>query len=133
MYPPIVVHTGKGKLDKVIALLENDPSLLQASGHMDQTPLFMEARWGHLEVVKYLVEKGANINAKDSYGTYAIIDAAVCNHFDVVEYLKEKGASFDENIMNKALNFNPLVSKPGCFAILLVSAIATFIVFRNFA
>ena len=133
MYPPIVVHAGKGKLDKVIDLLESDPTLLEASGRMDQTPLFMAARWGQFEVVKYLVEKGANVNVKDKNGTPAIIDAAVGNHFEVVEYLKENGARFDENLMNRALNVNSLVSKPGCFAILVVSAIATFIVFRNFA
>jgi uncharacterized protein len=123
MYPPIVVHAGKGNLDKVIDLLENDPTLLEASGHMDQTPLFMAVRWGQFEVVKYLVGKGANINVKDKNGTSAIIDAAVGNHFEVVEYLKEHGATFDENIMNRALGANPLVSKPGCFGLLIAFAI----------
>ena len=44
---------------------------------------------GHLDVVKYLVEKGANIHAVDDY---ALRYAADNGRLDVVKYLVEKGA-----------------------------------------
>ena len=44
---------------------------------------------GHLEVVKFLVEKGANVHADDNY---ALGWASENGHLDVVKFLVEKGA-----------------------------------------
>ena len=42
-------------------------SILFTSPHQD-TPLHLAAKGGHLDTVKYLVEKGANIHCKDGDG-----------------------------------------------------------------
>lgn len=47
---------------------------------------------GHLELVKLLVEKGANINSQTNEGYTPIYRAAIYDHLDVVEYLKQNGA-----------------------------------------
>ena len=51
-------------------------------------------RWsssnGHIEIVKFLVEKGANIHADDDY---ALRWSSFCGHNDVVKFLIEKGAN----------------------------------------
>ena len=50
------------------------------------------SRFGHLKVVKYLVEKGANFRADDNY---AIRWASRNGHLEVVKYLVEMGAPED--------------------------------------
>jgi ankyrin repeat protein len=45
---------------------------------------------GHLEVVKYLVEQGANIHAKDDL---ALREASLNGHLEIVKYLVEKEAN----------------------------------------
>jgi ankyrin repeat protein len=51
--------------------------------------LIWAASNGHFEVVKYLVEKGADIHAKDDQ---PLQYACVFGHFKIAKYLVEKGA-----------------------------------------
>ena len=54
-----------------------------------ESPLIFASEEGHLDVVKYLVSKGADPNKQDARG-YTPIDFAAANgHHDVVEYLFE--------------------------------------------
>jgi len=46
--------------------------------------------FGHLEIVKYLVEQGADIHAEDDF---ALSWAAQLGHLDIVKYLVSKGAN----------------------------------------
>ena len=48
---------------------------------------------GHLEVTKYLVEAGANVEATDECGYTSFLAASECGHFDLVKYLFEIGAN----------------------------------------
>ena len=62
-----------------------------------RTLLHYAAREGHLEVVKYLINKGSNINEKDNYGGRIPLHYAAMNeHLEVVKYLINKGANIDE-------------------------------------
>ena len=49
---------------------------------------------GHLDVVKSLVEQGANLHAENEE---ALTSASANGHFDVVKYLVEHGADFHVN------------------------------------
>jgi ankyrin repeat protein len=51
------------------------------------------AKHGHLNIVQFLVEKGANVNVSVEDGTPLIL-AAAAGRGDVVGYLLEKGANF---------------------------------------
>ena len=53
----------------------------------------------NLELVKYLVEHGADVNAKYDNGSTVLMEASVYGTLEIVKYLVENGA---ENI-NKAL------------------------------
>jgi len=56
--------------------------------------ILMYASWvGNTEAVKYLVEKGANINAQDSSNATALHLAIWKEHTDIALYLLEHGAS----------------------------------------
>ena len=61
--------------------------------HSYGTALINEVRSGNLEIVQYLVENGANINAKNDSGSTALMIASYEGKFEVVEYLIEKGAN----------------------------------------
>lgn len=56
--------------------------------------ILMYACWvGNIDAVKHLVEKGADVNAKDSGGATALHLAAWKNHTPIALYLLENGAS----------------------------------------
>ena len=48
--------------------------------------------------MKYLVENGADANAKDDNGRTALMDASYNGHLEIVKYLVENGA--DVNVKN---------------------------------
>lgn len=58
--------------------------------------LTLNAFFGNLDGVKYLLENGANINAIDSVGDTALICAVSMGHFKVVKYLVENGADIEK-------------------------------------
>lgn len=45
-----------------------------------------------LETLKALIEKGANVNAKDDSNITALMWASEKGHLEVAEFLKDKGA-----------------------------------------
>jgi ankyrin repeat protein len=57
--------------------------------------MYAAARNGHTEVVEYLLDHGAAIDAKGVFGATALHWAAINNHRDVVELLVRRGASLD--------------------------------------
>lgn len=57
-------------------------------------PLIQSAKYGHLEIVKFLVEQGAIININNNY---AIKWAAQYGHLEIVKYLVSMGANFEVN------------------------------------
>lgn len=61
----------------------------------------------HLEIVKLLIENGADINAYESSTTAALNEVAAKGHFEIVRYLIEKGA--DINRLTTTLLFLLLI------------------------
>jgi ankyrin repeat domain-containing protein 17 len=56
------------------------------------TPLMEAAQEGHADLVKFLLEKGASIDATTSTSDTALTFACANGHTDVVEILLEAGA-----------------------------------------
>lgn len=56
------------------------------------TALMEASYYGNLNLVKFLVENGANVNIKNQHGHTAICRASLTNKIEVVKYLKENGA-----------------------------------------
>ena len=69
------------------------------------TPLHFSALKGHYDIVRYLVDNGADIHLKDKNKSTALYSAETNGHFDIVEYLKDKGADSKPNIMFKRTIF----------------------------
>ncbi|GLH12376.1 hypothetical protein R5R35_011698 [Gryllus longicercus] len=58
-------------------------------------PIHYAADYGQGDVIKYLVSKGADVNAKDKHGISALLAAVWEGHTDCVKLLLEQGASKD--------------------------------------
>jgi ankyrin repeat protein len=94
MEPPATIHSAAelGEMGEVGRLLEAEPFLLEqtSSGY---TALIWAAVRGRVEVVELLVQKGAQLEAKDStWGTTALISAALNGQRTVVESLLTLGS-----------------------------------------
>ena len=98
-----------GLLEEVIAMLEdknfNSKSFLDCNlknlkkkYHVDLMPvnirdcygrtgLHFASSLGHFEMVKFLVSKGANVNAKTNEGFSALMMACIDGHFTICKYL----------------------------------------------
>ena len=77
-------------------LLRDDPNEPSRWGfeleNKGKTPFTSAALYGHLDVVRYLLEHGAKINQPDGDGETAIIAAAFSGNLALVQYLYSKGA-----------------------------------------
>ena len=83
-----------GDLDKVKDLLAGDATLISAQNQnaTRDLPLHSAATDGQLEVIRFLVESGAEVDAGDSDGSTPLHVAALRGNLACVEYLVEKGA-----------------------------------------
>ncbi len=81
-------------------------------GNHSQTPLHFASAEGHFKVVKYLVEKGADIETKTEWKISPLYMASAKRHFEIVKYLVEKGADIDskDNLNQTSLH---IASKKG--------------------
>jgi len=70
------------------------------------TALHEAARLGNLEMMNYLLDHGANVNAKEKRGTTPLVYAVFTSKMEVVECLVEHGA--DPNIDSGAYGGSPM-------------------------
>jgi hypothetical protein len=71
-------------------------------GHWGRTLLHTAVRVGSLDVVRYLVELGHNINVFDSSTTLVtpLMEAIKTNSIDISEFLVEYGANLNDHDIN---------------------------------
>ena len=58
-------------------------------------PLFLAAGEGKLEVVRYLLDEGADVNARENWGGTPLLEAAYYGHVDVIKELLLRGADIN--------------------------------------
>lgn len=89
MQEALVMACQHGVLAKVKELVSAGVSVNIGDGSFHYSPLDKASEFGHLEIVKYLVDNGANVTACDNW---AVRYACKKGHIDVVKYLISKGA-----------------------------------------
>lgn len=105
----IHVAATEGDLAAVKALLAGDPTLISAedeNGTRD-LPIHSAATTGQLEVIRFLVESGAAVDAGDSDKSTALQVAALRGHPACVKYLIDQGAdlAFQDNNGSWSMSF----------------------------
>ncbi|CAK9115057.1 unnamed protein product [Durusdinium trenchii] len=77
---------------EVTSLLQKPQNPNGTGADIDRPPMFLAAERGHLEVVRLLLEAGADLNAATQCGHTVLMFAAQNGHPDVVRVLLEAGA-----------------------------------------
>lgn len=94
--PVLDVHSAAavGDLKRVKQLVEKDPEAVHSYSSDGFPPLGLAAYLGHVDVVAYLLSKGADVNqAGKNPGKFTALTGAVASgHADVVKVLLEAGA-----------------------------------------
>ncbi|XP_014666098.1 PREDICTED: myotrophin-like [Priapulus caudatus] len=80
-----------GDMEKVKELVENQKVNVkeEISG---RPPIHYAADYGQKDVIKYLLEAGADVNSIDKHGISALLAAIWEGHTDCVKFMLEKGA-----------------------------------------
>ncbi|MBM7647501.1 ankyrin repeat protein [Bacillus ectoiniformans] len=84
-----------GQLDTLKNLLEKEPEMLTWMTPFG-TWLHIAAAHGHLEIVKYLINAGIDINAQGgTFSTNALERATTKGHLEIAEYLLSRSVEID--------------------------------------
>lgn len=89
---PLMVAVKEGKPDVVKALLSAGDVNVNITDGQGNTPLIEAARFGHNEIVRTLIARGAALEGKNLSGDTALSLATTNGHDEVVKVLKEAGA-----------------------------------------
>jgi len=91
----LLIVLRKGKADRVGAMLDQFPDELEPNMSADTAEnrlLHRAARFGHAEVIKVLVAKGADVAMTNKFGMTALHHGAVHGGADVLQSLLDGGA-----------------------------------------
>eukprot|EP01104_Vermistella_antarctica_P012210 TRINITY_DN3493_c0_g1_i2.p1 TRINITY_DN3493_c0_g1~~TRINITY_DN3493_c0_g1_i2.p1 ORF type:complete len:367 (+),score=122.34 TRINITY_DN3493_c0_g1_i2:31-1101(+) len=83
----------EGELSAVIACVDEDKERLTALNWMGESPLHQASSLDSVEMVKYFLEKGADVNAKSQHGNTPLHWAT---HSEVCQVLIDAGANVNE-------------------------------------
>ncbi|XP_065208838.1 uncharacterized protein LOC135837476 [Planococcus citri] len=99
-HSPLHYATQYNHIDVVQILLKKEPHPDYKQILGGYTLLHIAARNGSLEVVEYLLQKGANVNAKHDSNEIPLFEAARNGHLEVVKLLILKGSQVNTRVLN---------------------------------
>jgi ankyrin repeat protein len=83
---PLVVAISKGEIETVKQFIENGTKVNKKLNGL--TPLMYAARYNKVEIIQYLLQKGADRDIKDSQGFTALNYAELSNAYEAIAVLK---------------------------------------------
>ena len=93
------------KIKSIIDKEVNIKSLIETKDKENNTALILASKFGYIEVVKILIENGADINAKDNGGTTALMNASTEDdyiNYEICKLLIENGANVNDKDLQGA-------------------------------
>jgi len=79
--------------ERVKRILNEGIDVNAKGGNRSYTALMLASKYGELAIVKLLLEKGADVNAKDNRGYTALSQASKYGQLEVAKLLLKKGAN----------------------------------------
>ena len=97
----------RGETAEATALLDGFPDLLHRQDGTGETALHFSAVENEQNGVAWLLERGADINARDDFGSTPLTDAVRLGYADLCRFLLDNGAgmAFLDNINETALTY----------------------------
>lgn len=95
--PALWAASAAGKFEVVRFLVEEAGANINQTTNTSSTPLRGACYDGHLEIVKYLVQHGADIEVANQHGHTSLMIAAYRQKVDVVRYLISCGADVNRS------------------------------------
>ena len=93
----------RGDTEEVAMILKRYPDLVNIPAFNSMTPVKFATSYGHLDLVKLLVESGANITQKQS-NPLMQLEMTNQNHYAIAQYLLSKNADPNaQDILAKAV------------------------------
>jgi len=86
-YPP-----NTDNLDDVVKLIESGIDINTKYDQFEETLFHYASRHGHIDIVKYLISNGADVNATDQYLNTPLHDAARSGNIQIIKLLLDSGA-----------------------------------------
>lgn len=90
--PEIHDFAGSGEIASMRSLLADDPTLIESRDDKGRTPLATACRARQWETVRFLVQRGANVNTHDDYLSTPLHFLAYRNAADEILFLLDAGA-----------------------------------------
>ena len=84
--------SGNGDTETVARILGEHPELVNVTGDHQKTPLHWATEGYHLQVARLLIDAGAAVGCRTSWGATPLEWAGVLGSLDVAELLLERGA-----------------------------------------
>jgi len=100
--PEIFTLIKEKKNEDAIRYLKQNPSEIFLKGWMDDTPLHIASLYGNFEMVKYLVENGAEVNAERS-GKF-VTPLCWADNLEIAQLLLDHGATMNDKELDLATN-----------------------------
>lgn len=88
---PLVVAISKGEIETVKNFIENGTNVNKKFNGM--TSLMYAARYNKVDIIEYLLLKGADRNIKDSQGFTALKHAELSNAYEAIALLKSSSVN----------------------------------------
>lgn len=106
---PLFLEAQRGNIELVKLLVSKGAKVNSVVGEMRYTPLYVSIdrpiiKHEHIETAKFLIERGADVNAQTEYGSTPLIEASQRGLDDVVTLLLARGA--DVHVTRKLLNIS---------------------------
>ena len=100
----IFYYAHVGGLREIERMVEQNHNLLYIKDNFGRTILYLAARNGYYELCKFLLEKGADINDYQNYGSTPLQSALYYGHKNIVQLINEHKNNMNKSILSKSLN-----------------------------
>lgn len=92
----LLIKAGFENLNTVAQLLDEFPALIHEKTGLGETALHYLSVENQLEAVRFLHQRGADINAVNNCGGTPLSEAASLGYMELVKFLLEKGAQIED-------------------------------------